>query len=146
MGRAKGFTLLELLIVIAIAGIVMSIGFLNLRPLSGDLRNNASRVAGNFKQARAKAMSTTSAYRVVKTSATTIRADWAENCQANNWTTDEKFNVTLDNNIRIESGNRTLVCFTSKGIATSNPVLTMRDERGKRMRVEVFLGGAVEIR
>lgn len=47
--REGGFTLLELLIVIAIAGIVMGIGFVNLRPLSGDLRNNASRAVNCCK-------------------------------------------------------------------------------------------------
>lgn len=146
--RRAGLSLLEVLVVVGILGVALGIGFSNLRPLAGDLHNNANRVAGTFRQVRAKAMVTTSAYRVVKLSATRLRAEYAVTCSAASWTADPKLGIDLGDRteIRTPAANTGLVCFNSRGLAEDNPTLVLADPAGKTVSVEVFLGGAVEIR
>ncbi len=146
--RTNGFTLVELMVVVAILGVVLGIGFMNLRTLSGDLKNTANHVAGAFKQARAKAMATTSAYRVVKKSARRLELEYANACGSDAWTTDARLVLEFDPRVKVQmqGEDAELLCFTSRGVADQNPSLTLKDERGKTMIVEVLLGGAVEIR
>lgn len=143
--RNWGFTILELLVVVAIMGVLLGIAGLNLRPLSNDLQNDTNLVVGIFKQARVKAVSTTSGYRIVKKSSTKITAEYSNSCSSTSWTEDARLSVNLEHDTRILGGNGTLLCFSSKGLATANPTLSLKNGSETR-QVEVFLGGSVEIR
>ena len=144
--QRQGFSLVELIVVVAVLGVLLGIGALNLRPLSGDLQNDANLVAGIFKQARVKSVATTSGYRIVKVSDTRLVAEYSNTCSGTVWTEDTKLGVALEHDARIAGENGTLVCFSSKGTATSNPTVSLSDDEGKTARVEVFLGGSVEVK
>ncbi len=146
----QGFTLFELLITVSILGIVLGIGALNLKPLSGDLQNSTSNLAGHLKQVRARAMASTSAYRLVYVSPTQLRAEVSSKCSASSWTTDARFGFELERPVRLRAGawnaGDAVVCYSSRGLANASPVFTLQDDKGKTRQIEVFRGGGVEVR
>lgn len=150
-GNLRGLSLVELLVTLAVIGIALSIAALNLRPLGNDLQNATTEVASNLKQLRAKAMSTTSAYRLVYRSPTTLEAQWAKSCSATTWTTEARLNVELREDIRFTTPAQSttpgtsLVCFNSRGQSTQSLSLTLKDEKSRSRQVQVFLGGGVVI-
>ncbi|MDZ7704997.1 MAG: prepilin-type N-terminal cleavage/methylation domain-containing protein [Trueperaceae bacterium] len=74
--RTNGFTIVELLVVMAIIGIVGSLALYGLRGLSPRAVDAAGQLGGTVKQVRAKAMATTSFYRLVYASERELRAEW----------------------------------------------------------------------
>ena len=147
----QGFSILELLVVMAVAGIIMGIAALNLKPLQGDLQNSTSNLAGHMKKVRARAMASTSAYHIVYVSPSELRAEVSVRCSdnSNTWQDAPGFGfvleepVTLVNNLN--EGDE-MVCFSSRGLANASPTFTLRDDKGKKRRIELFRGGAVEVR
>ena len=145
MRQHQGFTLTELLIVLGIFGIVMGIAAMNLRPLSGDVQAAANEVAGTFKQARARAMATTSAHRVVPNAAgDTLTVQSAPRCDSASWTTNDRLTRTLREGVKLNRSNW-LVCFDSRGLAENGPTFDLSGKDGKTITVRVFLGGTVEL-
>ncbi len=145
MHKNRGFTLIELLVVLGVAGIVMGIAAVNLRPLSGDLQAAANEVAGTFKQARARAMVTTSAHRVVPSAAgDRLIVQFAPRCNSLNWTTNDKLTRTLREKVTLTATNWD-VCFDARGLAELGQNFGLRDKDGKTVNIRVFLGGTVEI-
>jgi prepilin-type N-terminal cleavage/methylation domain-containing protein len=151
--RQKGFTIVELIVTLAIVAVALSIAALNLRPLSNDLQNATNEVASGFRQLRTKAISTTSAYRFVYVSPTKLAAQWSKTCSATSvWTADGKLDIELRDNVSFTqlptniTVNSPLVCYTSKGLATSNIIMKLRDEKGTIRSIEVFLGGGIDIK
>jgi Tfp pilus assembly protein FimT len=140
-----------MLITLAVLSILLGIAALNLRPLNNDAQNAADRLAGTFRQVRARAMATTSAYRLVYLSPSSLRADSAKTCAGRGgWKPEPKFSLTLEPGATLTGANlspgQSVVCFNSRGLASANPTLQLRDTYERRREVEVLLGGAVEIR
>jgi len=134
-------------------GILAGIAFINFRPLGNDLHNATTELAGYLRQVRARAMATTSAYRVVVVSNTELRAEHARACADTSWTHEPRLRLQLREGVTMSGipavGER-LVCFTSRGITgitqgSQNPRVTLRDARGNTRQVEVYVGGAVVI-
>lgn len=134
----------------AIFGILVTVAALNFRPLGNDAHNAAAHLSSGIKQARSRAMATTSAYRVVYAGPNDLRVEYANSCAAaTGWTTETRYSLTFEPNVVVQPvgaivGN-TLVCYNSRGLANSNIVFEVSDDRGRSRRVEVYLGGAVEI-
>ena len=144
MHKNQGFTLIELLIVLGIFGVVMGIAAMNLRPLSGDVQAAANEVAGTFKQARARAMVTTSAHRVVPSAAgDQLTVEFAPTCDANVWTTNDRLTRNLREKVKLTRTDWS-VCFDTRGLAQDAPVFGLEGPEGKTINVRVFLGGTVE--
>jgi prepilin-type N-terminal cleavage/methylation domain-containing protein len=151
--RQRGFTIIELIVTLAVVAVALTIAALNLRPLGNDLQNATSEVASGFRQLRTKAISTTSAYRFVYISPTKLAAQWSKSCSATSgWTSDSKLNIELRNSVKFTQlpedilANSPLVCYTPKGLATNNVTVKLRDEKGTIRSVEVFLGGGIEVK
>jgi Tfp pilus assembly protein FimT len=145
---SQALTLLEIILVVAVVGIVLAVGAVSLTALGDPLGAAASSVEGTFKQVRAKAMSTTSAYRVSRVSATGLLAEYAMSCSdTTGWTHDARLDATLDNGVQltVPAANGVIVCFDARGLADSNPTVTLTDAKGATASVEVFVGGAVEV-
>lgn len=148
MRQTEGFTLLEIVLVVAIVGIVLAIAAVGLRSLSDPVGKAASAIQGTMKQARSRAMSTTSAYRISLANSTTLQATYAYTCDdTTGWTRDPRFDVSLENGVTITSPTTVgpIVCFDSQGIANANPTVSIQGNDGKTASVEVLVGGAVEV-
>lgn len=146
--QRQGLTLLEVLLVVAVVGIVLAIGAVSLRRLGDPLGAATSAVEGTFRQARAKAMSTTSAYRVSRSGPATLAVAYARTCSDSGaWTPDPRLATALEHGATLErpDADGVIVCFDSRGIADANPTVTVRGPDGGTRDVEVLIGGAVEV-
>lgn len=147
--RTHGFTLIEIVVVLAIFAIVATFGALSLRGLQDPLHEAATNVAGLMKQTRAKAMATTSAYRVLVSSTNTrnLVTESAIRCSdTTGWTADGALTSELPEGISMTVSQGSLpTCFDSRGLGNQDLILTFTDAKGRSMKVEVMLGGAVRI-
>lgn len=146
--RKNGYTVVEMIIVMVIISVVGGVAVSYL-PLRQSLQSGTSQMEAYVRQVRAKAMSTTSAYRIVKVNNTTLSGQFAARCTDSTWTTDNQLRLVYNANdtdvqVTVPSGNNVvIVCFTSRGLATSNPTITLRDSRNVTRNVEILLGGGI---
>lgn len=138
----KGYSVLELIAVLAIAGIVSAISFSNLRELSNPLDTGTAQVMSFLRHVRTRAVATTSAYKVTPLGNNQLRAQYAATCDSALFTNESKTTLELPTGVTFPS---TLwsVCFSSRGLADGNTILTLIDSDGRSRSVEVYLGGAV---
>lgn len=144
----RGFSLVEMLIILAVLGIVGAIAFINLRAFENPVQDGANQLAGLLKQGRAKAMATTSAYQVepVSTGSNRIVARTAVSCNAASgaWALDDSLTTELPAKVKVTVSKGTWpACFDPRGFASANQEFTITGEKGKTMTVELLLGGAV---
>ncbi|MEM6428750.1 MAG: hypothetical protein AAF708_05865 [Deinococcota bacterium] len=128
----------------------MSLTVVGLRGLRNDLRNSTSQLEAQVKLARTRAMTTTRAYRLVQVSDQRVEAEWSFRCSdTDGWTNDARIWLELPAQVNISQTqnvqDNVIICFTSRGIATTNPMLTLQDMKGDTTNLEIFLGGAVEV-
>jgi len=140
----RGTSLVELLAVLAIVGLALGASTAFLKPAEAPLETGAVLLEGFFTRARARAMATTSAYRVSATDTTSIVADYATNCSAATWTSEERMDLDLPDEVTLADTSWT-VCFTSRGAAAANVVITLNHPRTGSAQVEVFRGGSARI-
>jgi len=149
----RGFTLIEMLVVIAILAVLIGIAALNFRPLGAPLQNGAAQLESFLKQARLRAIATTRAYRVVPvpSSVTTLKLQYANNCNSGNtWTDDNPVRtLQLPDNVTLNGTAWTSVCFNSRGAAYNNSgnpasvTIALIDNKNQQRSVQVLLGGGV---
>jgi len=159
--RRRGFTILELLILLAVLAIVFAIAALDVRPLHNEARSAANEVASAVRLTRGRAMATTSAHRLVVAGPSELRMEAAVACDdATGWTEETRFATTLSGSARIaelsDSGDASdygpatagdvLLCFDPRGLADASPTVKLRDARGRIAEVDVYAGGGVELR
>lgn len=153
--KPKGVSLVEALIVMAIMAIVWGIMALNLRPFSDPLQDATVQVEGLLKQVRAKAMATTSAYRLQWTPGA-LGASHATSCLATSFTADPSLDLQVNQEVQLtlywaQSGQRLTAgdwaCFTSRGLLLTSRgeelLLRLEDHRGRTQTLKVLLGGGV---
>jgi type II secretion system protein H len=145
--RRRGFTLIEFLVVVAVIGIVAAIAALDVRPLNNEARNAASEFASTVRQTRARAMATTSAYRLVLVANDRVVVETRATCDGSEtWVAEPRLEFSARDGTRLVAGASVgdeIACFSSRGIATADPDLTFRDGRGREATVTILAGGAV---
>lgn len=144
----RGFSLLEMVIVLTLIGLITAIGASNFRGFSNDLNNGVSEFSGYVSQVRARAMNTTSAYRIRVISSTELRAETARSCSASDddWEEDTRLTLRLRDRVELtvdDAGDDFLTCFSARGIGSASPTVTLRDNDGNERILDLFLGGAV---
>ena len=149
--NVRGFSLVELLIVLAVVGVVLAIAALNLRPLGAPLDQAANGLAGSLRQARTKAMATTSAYRVRPTSPTRVITERANRCGADTdaWTNVPGMTFELEGNIVLAADDWE-VCFTNRGMARANSggdsvEVAHASDSSRTRNVTTLLAGGVRV-
>jgi prepilin-type N-terminal cleavage/methylation domain-containing protein len=145
--RRRAVTLVEVLVVLAVIAIVAGIAALDVRPLNHEARNAASEFASIVRQVRARAMATTSAYRLVLVAGDRVAAETRATCGGSEpWTSEPRLEFRARDGTRVVAGagvGDEIACFNSRGIASASPEVTFRDGRGREASVTILAGGAV---
>jgi hypothetical protein len=128
--------------VLAIMGISLGIAALYVAPVKQPLQMGVAQVSSFFRQARLRAMATTSAYQVSGSGTTTVVSKSADSCSATTWTPDDQ--LTLPDGVAMTSGSWS-VCFSSRGVSSDNIVLTLTHAGYRSISIEVLIGGVTRI-
>ena len=141
-----GFSLIEMIVVLAVMGTLMGIAALNLKPFADPLHDAVARLEGFAKQARSKAMANTLAYRIFVTDGR-VYAKYAYRCSDAHWTIDPKLDMKLPSGVSVRPTppGRNWVCFNSRGYTSRSRAWKLQDTRGRSKKVTVFMGGAVKV-
>jgi len=141
-GKSAGATLPELLVVVAIVGLVAGAATLYLKPMEAPVHSASMMVEGLVKQARAKSMSTTSSYRLRPFTKTQLVVEYAANCSEEAWTLDPRMDLDLPTGVTMSATDWS-VCFNSRGTASENVVLVLEHPDHASQELEILMGGAV---
>jgi prepilin-type N-terminal cleavage/methylation domain-containing protein len=144
MKRARGFTLSEVLVCLAIMGMSATIGSLYLDPMTTPIESGSIQLEGFFRQARLRAMATTSAHRISPTDSSNLAVEYAGTCSDTTWTTDGDMELELPNGVTMSDATWS-VCFSSRGISLNNVTVTLAHSTYGTRQVEVLLGGTTRI-
>ncbi len=137
----RGYTLIELLVTMTIGSVMVGIVAANLRAYNRSSKNAVSMIQGFVKQARAKGIARTAAYRIyADASGTAIRTSFANACTSTAFTTDTSLVLSMPEETKLLSPTWS-VCFNSRGLATSNVTISMKTRDAGTKQVEVLLGG-----
>ncbi|MCB0330272.1 MAG: prepilin-type N-terminal cleavage/methylation domain-containing protein [Bdellovibrionales bacterium] len=142
MKSIGGYTLIELLVAMSLAGILSGIATVNFVEMSNPSLSAASNISTYLKQARARALATTSAYTLTATNTETIVATYGSTCSAVQ-TPDPELTLQLEK-ASLTSISWT-ICFNSRGFPDSNVIIPVVDIYSSQNTVEVLLGGAIRI-
>ncbi|WP_407543698.1 prepilin-type N-terminal cleavage/methylation domain-containing protein (plasmid) [Deinococcus radiomollis] len=148
--RRQGFTLIEMLVTMAVIGILFSIAALSFQRLDNPVQDGVTELSSFLKQTRATALSTTSAYRLaISTDNTTLTATTAPNCATPNtsWTADPATKLTLPSTVVISAitGGTWPICITSRGFSTQDVILTLTGSNTTTGKVELLIGGGTKV-
>ena len=140
----SGFSVIELTVALALVGIMTMIAAGNLKAVRSPALEAANQTMGFFKQVRAKALSTTSAYFVSAASPTRLVTSFGINCSDASPVADSALTLDLPSGASMTDITWN-VCFTPRGFPDSTAIIPVVDGEGGAESVELYLGGAVRI-
>ncbi len=136
----RGITLPELLVTLAVLGIVAGVIVTNLESMQSPLETGGDLLAGTMMQARARSIGTTAAHRVVPSGNGTLLVETAPSCKDTSWTADPGMQLDLPPGVELLETSWS-VCFNSRGLASDNVVLTLQHPEAGQRQLEVLRGG-----
>jgi hypothetical protein len=142
--NARGTTLIELIVVVALLGLSITAVAFYLAPLETPLKSGTVLLEGYFRQVRRQAMATTSAYRAIPQGTNRLIAQRASSCLDTSWTDDPLVRLTLPDGVGMTDSSWT-VCFSSRGISESNVIVTLSHPDFGQKQVEVLIGGTTRV-
>lgn len=156
--RSSGFTLLQLLAVMAIIGIISSVGYYNYTKGLNPVRDASQQIVGELNRVRVDAMANTQAQRIILEDARTLRVETATNCDksentpsVSNWTVLRRIvwpNLNRANSVQLQTSTpdavpNIIVCYTSRGLANISRSFNVLDSK-TNYRIDVALAGGIE--
>lgn len=166
-----GFTLAETLVTIVVLGILTAIAAPTIRFGNSPLKDTSANIAGNLRLLRAKAVSQTSAYRMLPMTTVagqSLAVETAESCSSTDWSPDPGFaledtaldtsasplgqrkgvkidQVLIDSVAPSPSSNWN-ICYNSRGLTNQTLELTLKDDKNAQRKITVFRGGGVDVK
>ena len=141
--REAGVTILELIVVMAIAALLTGVAVMNLRDLANPRQTGAAEMVGFLKKVRGKAMNATKAYTVMPVSAYQVVTKLSKNCKSNQKTAGE-FTYKLPAGVSFGDTNWS-ICYSTRGMSDTSVDIPVTDRKG-RTDVQVVLGGGARIK
>ena len=142
--RQSGFTMIEMIVVVAILGIALAGASLYFRPMEGRLQTGVAMTEGQFRQARVRAMATTSAFRVRADGPERVVAESGDSCSTTTWTAEPELDVDLPDDVTLTDTSWSF-CFGARGVSTVNATIGLKHPRLGTTRIEVLRGGTTRI-
>jgi len=143
----QGFTILEMLIVLAVLSILLTIVALNLRVFENPLKSGITEIEGLVNQTRGRAQAQTSAIRLTFAANTnTVLVSSSKRCTSLVWTPDPSSNYKLPESVTVSSTNlSTPLCIDSRGFADQYALVQLARTNGEpgTKSIEVLRGGVV---
>lgn len=140
----RGITLIEVLVVVAVLGIGVVSVALYLEPFEAPVESGANELAAFLRQSRARAMATTSSYRVYPQGKTRVLTSYAPTCGPGPRTVDPDLSLELPEDVELASSSW-FVCFNARGVSSQNLTITLDGHEYGSEQVEVLLGGAASV-
>jgi prepilin-type N-terminal cleavage/methylation domain-containing protein len=141
----QGVSLVELLVVMALMGVAFTMTAAYLHTEDTSPRTGGVLLEGFIRHSRAKAMATTSSYRIAPVDARTVQAETGPTCGGGTWIVDPDLRLELPAGMSLADTAWSL-CFSSRGIATASQILTVNNSNHAAPgRVEVLRGGMTRI-
>ena len=136
------------MVVLGTMSLMMSIAVANYDVLDDPMDNATSQVTGFVKKARARAIASTTAYRLELVGDDTIITKTAVSCNEpyEDFVTDAALTMTVESEIHITNGMID-ICFSPRGLANWNWWITLA-ERADPMEwrdLEITLAGAIMV-
>ena len=143
MSMSKGYTLMEMMVVCALASIMMGTAVANLKGLNNPSLSAAAMYRSYLKEVRAKAIARTAAYMVVPNSSDGLTASFSDRCSDSfvSFVGDPKLDFQLPSGASFLNTSWT-ICITSRGLASNTVTVTILGNDGDSKQVELMLGGA----
>jgi prepilin-type N-terminal cleavage/methylation domain-containing protein len=163
--RCQGFTLAEVLVTVAVLGILTAIAAPTIKFGTNPLKDTTNRIASNIKLLRSKAMAQTAAYRIRsflgadgKIALTIERSDLCSDIAG--WTADASFaaeDLQLNREVQIYQAkvndlgtaiDNWNICYTSRGLADKKLELTLENNSSPAsfQSITVLRGGSVDVK
>ena len=118
---------------------------LYLKPMAAPLVTAGQNMEGLFRQTRAIAMTNTTAHRIRPKNDHELMVEHASSCAAADWTELRHLELELPDDVTLDATDW-MVCFSSRGLASDNVVVTMHHPRNGTRTLEVLLGGMLRWR
>ena len=142
MRSETGTSLVEILVVMVLLGIGLTTASFKLYAAASPVETAATLIEGFVRQARARAVATTSAVRIFP-DGPGLAMETSDRCTSTTWTP-ETSSVELPAGTSIAESVWSL-CFTSRGVTTDALTLTVVHDEMTPRHVEVFYGGSTRI-
>lgn len=140
---SAGLSIIELVVTLAIAGIVMGTAISNLKELDDPLSNASFSLAHYFRLARSRAISQTLAIQLTPSGSTRIIAKSSNSCSGT-MTPVSNLNYDFPSGSRMLSTDWT-ICFSSRGFAASHVEFDIIGDSTQTKTAEVALGGGARV-
>lgn len=140
--RQDGFTLVEVLGVLAVFALLVSAAAIYLEPMKAPLRTGAQQVESMIQHTRGRAMATMTPHRLRPLSDQELVVESADSCSSGTWMLEPDLRLVLPDGVRM-SDTSWSACFTSRGTAVQNEIVTLAHHDRGTTRLEILLGGAV---
>lgn len=139
-----GFSLVEMIATLTLVSIMMGIGVAYIRGYENHAESGALELSRYFRQTRARAMSATLAYKIAPVNLTTVGVRTGSTCSTTTWSDDDSLILDLPQGVELTAVGWS-ICYTPRGMPSSNETVSVVDTDGDTQSVEVMLGGGVRI-
>ena len=145
LSNQKGVSIIEMITVLGLIGISTGIATANLKTLSSDIQNASSEVQGFIKQARARAIASTMAYRVVTPDDGHLAVEFSRSCNDATTAFQREGSLQLELPAQIRINPIADLCFSPRGISSYNAWISLSTrDWTKYASLEVGLAGSVK--